>query len=85
MRAANPAGASATRLAASRFVRLDTGSSRLAVLASQTVAIARDSAVMPARRAVASITGVRSTAVVSRFSVAVVSDANRTQSRNSAR
>lgn len=76
-------GARATRSAASRFVRFDTGSSRLAVLASQTVVIASGTAAMPTRVASASITGVSSTAVVSRLRVMVVTDANSTHRTNS--
>lgn len=81
--AARPDGESATRSAASRFVRFETGSSRLAVLASHTVVIASGTAAIPTRVASASMTGVSSTAVVSRFSVIVVSDANATHSPNS--
>ncbi len=75
-------GESATRSAASRFVRFDTGSSRLAVLASHTVVIASGTAAMPTPEASASITGVSSTAVVSRFSVIVVAEANTTHNTN---
>ena len=83
--AAAKAGAlSATRSVANRFVRLDTGSSRLAVLASHTVVMASGAAGIPASRASASMTGVSSTAVVSRLSRTVVTAANSTHSRNSA-
>ncbi len=84
MARARPAGESATRSAASRLVRLETGSSRLAVLASQTVVMASGSGAMPTRVARASMTGVSSTAVVSRLRTVVVSAAKPTQSRNSA-
>ncbi len=76
-------GASATRSAASRFVRFDTGSSRLAVLASHTVVIASGTGAMPTRAASASITGVSRTAVVSRFRVIVVTEANATHRQKS--
>ena len=79
---ANGSVLSPTRSAASRLVRLDTGSSRLAVLASQTVVMASGSAVILARRAVASRTGVSRTAVVSRFRKIVVAAAKSTQSGN---
>ena len=72
------------RSAASRLVRFDTGSSRLAVLASQIVVMASGSAAIPARAASASSTGVIRTAVVSRLSRIVVTEANATHSRNSA-
>src|SRR5450755_3080768 len=75
---ANAAAGSATRFAASRLVRLDTGSSRLAVLASHTVVMASGITAIPALRARASITGVSSTAVVSRFSTVVVAAAKNT-------
>src|SRR5690242_81593 len=84
IRLANSAGDSATRLAASRLVRLDTGSSRLAVLASHTVVMASGSGLTWSLRASASMTGVSRIAVVSRLSVIVVIDANATHSRNSA-
>jgi hypothetical protein len=77
-------GASATRFAASRFVRFDTGSSRLAVLASHVVVIASGSGGTSSETASASITGVSSTAVVSRFRVIVVTDAKTTHRPNSA-
>lgn len=48
------------------------------MLASHTVVIASGTAAMPTRAARASMTGVSSTAVVSRFSVIVVSEANST-------
>lgn len=83
-RAANPVPSSPTRFAASRLVRLDTGSSRLAVLASHSVVIASGSGAMRAGPASASMTGVSSTAVVSRLSTAVVAAANSTHSTNSA-
>ncbi len=83
IRPASPSGDSATRFAASRFVRLETGRSRLAVLASHTVVIASGTGAMPTREASASITGVSRTAVVSRFRAMVVTDAKATQSRNS--
>jgi hypothetical protein len=79
---ANGSFLSPTRSAASRLVRLDTGSSRLAVFASQTVVMARGSAVIRARRAVASRTGVSRTAVVSRLRKIVVAVAKSTQSGN---
>src|SRR6266516_1081460 len=85
MRVANAAAGSATRFAASRLVRLDTGSSRLAVLASQTVVMASGIGAMSTLSARANMTGVRSTAVVSRFSTAVVVAAKSTHSTNSAR
>lgn len=84
IRAANAGAASATRSAARRFVRLDTGSSRLAVFASQTVVMASGSAAIRAFGASARKTGVSSTAVVSRLSTRVVAVAKATQSRNSA-
>ena len=67
------------RSAASRLVRLDTGSSRLAVLASQTVVIATGSGATSIRSASASMTGVSSTAVVSRLRTTVVAVANPTR------
>ena len=79
IRLANSAGGSPTRFAASRLVRLDTGSSRLAVLASQTVVMASGITAIPALRARASITGVSRTAVVSRLSTVVVAAAKNTQ------
>src|SRR5437867_471620 len=79
---ASSAGVSATRSAASRFVRFDTGSSRLAVLASHTVVMASGTAVMPTRDASDNITGVSNTAVVSRLRVIVVIEANATHSTN---
>src|SRR6202049_2199742 len=84
IRLANAAAGRATRFAASRLVRLDTGSSRLAVLASHTVVMASGMTAMPARRASASITGVSSTAVVSRLSTAVVVAAKNTHITKSA-
>src|SRR5215475_14934939 len=84
IRWANSIGASATRFAASRLVRLETGSSRLAVLASQTVVIASGSGATLILNARARMTGVRSTAVVSRLSAMVVAEASTTHSRNSA-
>jgi hypothetical protein len=65
------------------LVRFETGSSRLAVLASQMVVMASGRGAMPQRAARASITGVSSTAVVSRFRKIVVSDAKATHPRNS--
>lgn len=62
---------------------MDTGSSRLAVLASHTVVIASGTVAIPTREASASITGVSSTAVVSRLRVIVVTEANATHSTNS--
>ena len=59
--------------AASRFVRLLTGSSRLAVFASHTAVIANGSGDSSRRAAKARTTGVSSTAVVSRLSRIVVS------------
>jgi hypothetical protein len=85
IRTANWVGVRPTRSTASRLVRLDTGSSRLAVLASQTVSIASGTGGMPALPAVASITGVSSTAVVSRFKKIVVAEAKRTHNPNSVR
>src|SRR5215471_13958534 len=82
--AANSTVGSPTRLAASRFVRLDTGSSRLAVLASHTVVMASGIWAMPVFRARASMTGVSSTAVVSRLSTAVVKAAKNTHKKNKA-
>src|SRR5579859_1176225 len=83
--AANSAVGSETRPAARRFVRLETGSSRLAVLASHTVVIASGIAAMPVRTAKASITGVSRTAVVSRLSTTVVKAAKNTHMTNKAR
>jgi len=82
IRLANSTGGSATRFAASRLVRLDTGSSRLAVFASHTVVIASGTAAMPVRSARASMTGVSSTAVVSRLSTVVVTVAKSTHKKN---
>src|SRR3954466_14760202 len=82
--AARPAGESGAAGPASRLVRFDTGSSRLAVLASHTVVMASGTGAIPTRVASASMTGVSSTAVVSRFSVIVVSEAKATHSTNSA-
>ncbi len=84
IRAANAGAASATRSAASKLVRFETGSSRLAVLASQIVVMANGRAAIRALGARASITGVSSTAVVSRLRNIVVSEAKATQSKNSA-
>ena len=85
IRLVNSSGGSATRFAASRLVRLDTGSSRLAVLASHTVVIASGIATMPTSVASASMTGVSSTAVVSRLRTVVVRAAKSTHSTKSAR
>src|SRR5437868_2963023 len=84
IRAANAGVSKATRSAASRLVRLDTGRSRLAVLANHTVVMASGSAAIRARAASASMTGVSSTAVVSKFRNTVMTDANATHSKNSA-
>lgn len=54
------------------------------MFASQMVVIASGSGAMPARAATASITGVSSTAVVSRLRIMVVDAANATASPNSA-
>ena len=67
------------------FVRFDTGSSRLAVLASHTVVIASGVGGTFSARASAIITGVSRTAVVSRLSAIVVIEAKPTQSQNRAR
>ncbi len=83
MRAAKPAGLSATRFAASRLVRFPTGSSRLAVFASSAVVIANGSSGSPTRAAIASMIGVSSTAVVSRLRPTVVTTAISTQSAKS--
>ncbi len=64
---------------------MDTGSSSEAVFASHAVHIASGSGSMSSVRASASITGVSSTAVVSRFSAIVVTEANAQQSRNKPR
>src|SRR5262245_44964973 len=85
IRAAKSTGGRFTRSAASRLVRLDTGSSRLAVLASHTVVIASGMGAMPERTASASITGVSSTAVVSRLRTVVLTAAKNTHKANSAR
>ncbi len=84
MRAAKSRVDSSTRPMASRLVRLETGRSRLAVLASQIVVIARGSGAMRARGARASMTGVSSTAVVSKLRNIVTNDAKAVQRRNSA-
>ena len=55
------------------------------MLASHTVVIANGVGGTPSLRARAIITGVSSTAVVSRLSAMVVTDAKATQSQNSAR
>jgi hypothetical protein len=68
----------------SRLARLDTGSSTLAVFASHTVVMANGIAGTPARTAVASMTGVSSTAVVSSFRKIVVGAAKTTHSTNTA-
>src|SRR5438552_3598186 len=85
MRAAKAAGARPILLVASRFVRFETGSRRLAVFASQTVVIASGSGSMRIARATASMTGVSRTAVVSRFRNAVVDAARREHRTNSTR
>src|SRR6266571_6889598 len=69
---AKPGAVNPRRFTASRLVRLETGSSRLAVFASHTVVIASGKGGISAGLATASITGVSSTAVVSRLSAAVV-------------
>src|SRR5437588_12478974 len=84
IRATKAGASSATRLAASRLVRFDTGSSRLAVLASHTVVMASGNGAILAFGASASITGVSSTAVVSRFRKIVMNEAKATQSTKSA-
>ncbi len=61
------------RLTASRFVRFDTGSNKLEVFASHTAAIANGIGARRNRVAIASTTGVSSTAVVSRLNTIVVS------------
>jgi ABC-type hemin transport system substrate-binding protein len=57
------------------LVRFETGSSRLTVLASQTVVMANGSAAIYALGTSASITGVSHTAVVPRLSNIVVREA----------
>lgn len=84
MRAANSWASRPIFLMPSRFVRLDTGSSRLAVLASQIVVMARGRAAMRARGARASMTGVSSTAVVSKFRNIVTKDAKAVQRKKRA-
>src|SRR3569833_4775904 len=84
IRAANSLLPTPTRFIASRLVRLETGSSRLAVLASQTVVIASGMGGTRITRAIASMTGVSSTAGVSRLRNAVEAEASSTQRTNSA-
>ena len=64
------------RSTASRLVRLEIGSSRLAALASHTVANANGSGGRPSSEATASETGVSITAVVSMPRVMVVTVAS---------
>src|SRR6266581_3445267 len=67
IRLAKPGAVKARRFIASRLVRLETGSRRLAVFASQTVVIASGTGGISAGPATASITGVSSTAVASKI------------------
>ena len=68
---------------ASRLVRFETGSSRLAELASQTEANANGSTASPSSAASASPIGASSTAVVSMLSTQVHTVASSVNSRNS--
>src|SRR5665213_3752645 len=70
--AANDTADRCNRLTASRLVRFDTGSSRLAVFANHTAAIANGMTEIRSCDASASTTGVNRTAVVSRLSTIVV-------------
>ena len=79
-----PTSACRSTWSASRLVRLDTGSTSDAVLASASTASANGSGGVWVRRASAMTTGVSSTAVVSSDRTAVLSTASRTTSAHSA-
>src|SRR6478609_9346221 len=79
-----PSPSASNRCSASRLVRLDTGSSSEAVLASQTVVMAKGTGLTSSWRATAMTTGVSSTAVVSRLSTVVAPTDRATTSSHSA-
>ena len=78
-----PSPSSEKWCSASRLVRLDTGSSIEAVLASHTVVMTNGTALRPSCRATAMTTGVSRTAVVSRLSTIVARQERSTSSSHS--
>lgn len=85
IRAANATADMCSWFTASKFVKFDTGSNKLAVFASHTAAIANGTGGNSSRSASASTTGVSRTAVVSRLNTMVVTVPSTSTSPNSRR